>query len=146
MEIFTTTGHSLLDSGYTSILTWQALGNNDTLPKFTPDEKVNIQEVKKYYLSLKICIHLSKCVFEKNILLFHCSQAKLVECYTQPPDYLTEAELISLMEKHGIGTDASIPVHINNICIRNYVTVAAGRKLVPTSLGIVLVHGYQKVL
>lgn len=73
-------------------------------------------------------------------------QAKLVECYTQPPDYLTEAELISLMEKHGIGTDASIPVHINNICMRNYVTIAAGRKLVPTSLGIVLVHGYQKVL
>jgi len=72
-------------------------------------------------------------------------QAKLVECYTQPPDYLTEAELISLMEKHGIGTDASIPVHINNICIRNYVTVATGRKLIPTSLGIVLVHGYQKV-
>lgn len=77
--------------------------------------------------------------------LFLLLQAKLIECYTQPPDYLTEAELISLMEKHGIGTDASIPVHINNICIRNYVTVAAGRKLVPTSLGIVLVHGYQKV-
>ncbi|XP_039304984.1 DNA topoisomerase 3-beta-1 isoform X4 [Solenopsis invicta] len=115
MEIFTTTGHSLLSPGYTSILTWQALGSSDTLPKFTPDEKVNIQE------------------------------AKLVECYTQPPDYLTEAELISLMEKHGIGTDASIPVHINNICIRNYVTVAAGRKLIPTSLGIVLVHGYQKI-
>lgn len=47
MEIFTTTGHSLLDPGYTSILTWQALGNNDTLPKFTSDEKVNMQEVKK---------------------------------------------------------------------------------------------------
>lgn len=45
MEIFTATGYSLLDPGYTNILTWQALGNNDTLPKFTPGESVNIQEV-----------------------------------------------------------------------------------------------------
>lgn len=71
--------------------------------------------------------------------------AKLTEHQTSPPDYLTEAELITLMEKHGIGTDASIPVHINNICQRNYVTVISGRKLKPTTLGIVLVHGYQKV-
>lgn len=69
----------------------------------------------------------------------------MTERQTSPPDYLTEAELISLMEKHGIGTDASIPVHINNISQRNYVQVSAGRKLVPTNLGIVLVHGYQKV-
>lgn len=45
MEVFTANGHSSIDPGYTNILTWQALGSNDTLPRFTPGEKVNIQEV-----------------------------------------------------------------------------------------------------
>ena len=70
-------------------------------------------------------------------------EVKLLEKQTSPPDYLTESELITLMEKHGIGTDASIPVHINNICERNYVVVSAGRKLIPNPLGIVLIHGYE---
>ncbi|KAI8010151.1 DNA topoisomerase 3-beta [Camellia lanceoleosa] len=67
---------------------------------------------------------------------FHCEE-------TAAPDYLTESELISLMEKNGIGMDASIPVHINNIYERNYVQVQAGRRLAPTALGISLIRGYQ---
>lgn len=34
---------------------------------------------------------------------FTVDEIKLVEKQTSPPDYLTEAELITLMEKHGIG-------------------------------------------
>ena len=61
---------------------------------------------------------------------------KIIEGRTDAPGYLTEAELITKMEEHGIGTDASIPTHINNIIERNYVTVQdPGRKLVPTLLG-----------
>lgn len=93
----------------------QALGKDELKGTFAEGEDVPIQDVR------------------------------LTEHQTCPPDYLTESEVITLMEKHGIGTDASIPVHINNICQRNYVSVASGRRLIPTTLGIVLVHGYQKV-
>lgn len=50
------------------------------------------------------------------------------------------------MEKHGIGTDASMAVHINNICERDYVRVTGqGRKLVPSNLGLSLINGYNEI-
>ena len=114
-EKFSFTGKKLLEPGFTSVMTWQAVTDEESVPNFGKNDLIDISDVK------------------------------LQEKQTSPPDYLTEADLITLMEKHGIGTDASIPVHINNICQRNYVNVTAGRKLVPTSLGIVLVHGYLKI-
>lgn len=54
--------------------------------------------------------------------------------------------MISLMEKNGIGTDASIPTHINNIIERQYVQVREpGRQLAPTPLGQALVKGYCEI-
>lgn len=67
---------------------------------------------------------------------------KLVEGATTPPDYLTEAELISLMDKHGIGTDATIHEHIQKIQTRNYAK-KNNSKIVPLPLGKALVGGYE---
>merc|ERR1712139_760970 len=63
---------------------------------------------------------------------YHISNAKLREGKTTAPGYLTESELIGKMEKNGIGTDASIATHINNVIVRNYVVLGQGRTLQPT--------------
>ncbi|CAE7473243.1 unnamed protein product [Symbiodinium natans] len=42
---------------------------------------------------------------------------------TKPPDYLRESELVALMDKNGIGTDASIPQHMQNVVDRHYVMI-----------------------
>ena len=49
------------------------------------------------------------------------------------------------MEKHGLGPDASMAVHINNICERDYVKIGGGRKLIPTNLGLSLINGYNDI-
>ena len=67
------------------------------------------------------------------------------EGVTEPPNYLTESELISIMERNNIGTDASIPTHIENVLKRNYVTLVAGRRLKPSNLGVVLAQGYMHI-
>jgi len=74
------------------------------------------------------------------------SSSKITEGRTEAPGYLSESDLISKMEKNGIGTDASIATHINNIVLRNYVQVRdPGRILVPTPLGYALVKGYCEI-
>lgn len=76
---------------------------------------------------------------------FPLSDVRLQAGQTQPPDYLTESDLIGLMEKNGIGTDASIATHVNNIVERGYCSVQPGRRMKPTKLGVVLVHGFQAI-
>lgn len=90
-EKFTCTTNKLLDPGYTKIMTWQAFGKDDIAHTFKQGESVKINEYK------------------------------LVESQTGPPDYLTESELITLMEKHGIGTGKMIELilHILRIFLKS---------------------------
>lgn len=74
---------------------------------------------------------------------FTPSSIDMIEGQTEPPSLLTEADLIALMEKHGIGTDATHAEHIEKIKQRNYVGVQPDGKFIPGELGMGLVEGYD---
>lgn len=61
--------------------------------------------------------------------VFEPTEARMHEGKTSPPGYLTEPELIGLMDANGIGTDATMAEHIAKIKERKYVeTRARGRQ------------------
>jgi len=64
---------------------------------------------------------------------------------TSPPQLISEVELISLMDRNGIGTDATIAQHITTICDRSYAEKDANQRFHPTKLGIALVEGYNSM-
>jgi DNA topoisomerase III len=79
---------------------------------------------------------------------FSPSEANMSDGKTTPPTYLTEPELIALMDANGIGTDATMAEHIAKIKERHYVdTRLRGRiqEFIPTTLGVALVEGYDNV-
>lgn len=53
---------------------------------------------------------------------FEPSELSMIDGSTSPPALLTEADLIALMDKHGIGTDATHAEHINTIKTRGMLT------------------------
>lgn len=67
----------------------------------------------------------------------------LRKCKTYPPSLLSEAELIDLMDKNGIGTDATMHEHIEKVQIRQYVKKNSRSLLSPTALGIALFNGFE---
>ena len=99
------------------------------------------------------------------------TRCDVTSAWSQPPPYLTEEELISEMDKHGVGTDSSIPQHVENISTRGYALVCGdrygagrafgrsirhnqqdglpdkgeGRYVVPTELGVALIHGMRVI-
>ncbi|KAG7446533.1 prokaryotic type I DNA topoisomerase [Guyanagaster necrorhizus] len=79
---------------------------------------------------------------------FQPSVCELRDGQTTRPNLLTEADLVALMDKNGIGTDATIAQHIDTIVTRNYVIEryeGATKYLLPSTLGIGLVEGYNQM-
>jgi DNA topoisomerase-3 len=70
------------------------------------------------------------------------TELKMREGKTEPPSLLTESDLISLMDMHGIGTDATIAQHIKTILDRGYAR-NEGHVFHATPLGLGLVEGYD---
>ncbi|KAG7607197.1 DNA topoisomerase 3-alpha [Arabidopsis thaliana] len=62
---------------------------------------------------------------------------------TRPPPLLCEADLLSCMDKAGIGTDATMHDHIKKLLDRGYATKDANTRFSPTNLGEALVMGYD---
>ncbi|XP_077967820.1 DNA topoisomerase 3-alpha-like isoform X2 [Styela clava] len=68
---------------------------------------------------------------------------EMTEGATTPPNLLTEADLIALMDKHGIGTDATHAEHIETIKSRMYAGLTPDKRFLPGELGMGLVEGYN---
>jgi DNA topoisomerase-3 len=60
---------------------------------------------------------------------------------TEAPTAITEAELLAIMDKEGIGTDATMHEHIRTIQDRGYCFLDNQRFFIPTNVGIALVIG-----
>lgn len=79
--------------------------------------------------------------------VFHTGEAfrpqliELAQGETSAPPLLTEADLIALMDRHGIGTDATHAEHIEKIKSRLYVGVKEDGRFLPGELGMGLVEG-----
>ena len=85
---------------------------------------------------------------------FAPTEANMTEGKTSAPNYLTEPELIALMDANGIGTDATMAEHIVKIKDRQYVVLhrLPGSRansqpvFIPTKLGMALIKGYEAIL
>lgn len=90
-ETFRTHGLKVLERNYLDVYPYDKWESSQQLPTFTVGE------------------------------VFEPTEANMGEGKTSPPGYLTEPELISLMDANGIGTDATMAEHIAKIKEREYV-------------------------
>lgn len=115
-EYFTTSGLIVTDRGWLDIYPWIKWGQgNGTLPPFQEGD-----------------------TFIPSSVLLH-------EGSTEPPNLLSEAELLKAMDTEGIGTDATMAEHIAKIQSREYVQKDDHARFSPTTLGMALITAYNSL-
>ncbi|KAK5055103.1 hypothetical protein LTR84_012851 [Exophiala bonariae] len=125
-ETFSTHGLLVLERNYLDVYPYDKWESSQQLPAFTVGET------------------------------FEPTEANMTDGKTTAPGYLTEPELIGLMDANGIGTDATMAEHISKIKDRSYVDTrpragggggrnTAVQEFIPTTLGIALIEGYDNV-
>ncbi|KAL2107774.1 hypothetical protein VUR80DRAFT_4763 [Thermomyces stellatus] len=92
-EVFSAHGLKVLERNYLDVFVYEKWNSSPELPTFTVGEQ------------------------------FQPTEAMMHEGKTAKPSYLTEADLIALMDANGIGTDATMAEHIQKIQDRDYVNV-----------------------
>lgn len=86
---------------------------------------------------------------EKNLpkvstgVLVKILNVNLEEKETEPPPYLTESELLRLMRRYGIGTDATMQDHIYTNVKRGYFKIR-NKACIPTPLGKTVISIFSK--
>lgn len=139
-EIFLASGLIVLERNYLEVYPYENWNNSTVLPRFTLNER------------------------------FEPAEAMIADGHTSAPSYLTEPDLIALMDANGIGTDATMVEHISKIKERDYVFTrpksGGGRgvrgdegasapgpggggggleEFIPSTLGVALVNGYDQM-
>lgn len=112
-EVFSATGLMVLERNYLDVYSKFDFWNAHKVPKLTVGDRF----------------------VPKSLLM--------KEGHTVPPDPISESDLITAMDKNGIGTDATIAQHIATIQAREYATKDANNRFIPTPLGLALVEGYN---
>lgn len=128
-ETFHTSGLLVLERNYLNVYPYERWESSQQVPRFTLGES------------------------------FEPTEANIADGSTSPPGYLTEPQLIALMDANGIGTDATMAEHIAKIKERRYVETRpvgggggrgrrggnAVQEFIPTNLGIALIEGYDNM-
>lgn len=69
----------------------------------------------------------------------------LNEGQTQPPPKLSERDLLTLMDRYGIGTDATVSNHIANQQARGYASKDHNQLFSASNLGVALIDAYKRM-